>query len=99
MVFNFKSKLLTNPCTVVGMTTAADSLVHAYLVSVSAKLAKQFKKKRPASEVYTGPGLLQLINFYKSNNCCLDDIKPAEAKVAEETNGVVNGNIPSESPG
>lgn len=80
------------------MTTAADSLVHSYLVSVSAKLAKQFKKKRPASEVYTGPGLLQLFNFYKSNNCCLDDIKPAEAKIEEQTNGVANGKTPDESP-
>ena len=47
------------------MTATADSLIHSYLVSVSAKLANQFKKKCPSNEVWTGPGLIQLIDFYK----------------------------------
>lgn len=57
-------------------------VVHAYLVSVSDKLAKQFAKKRPNFTPWTGPSIDQLIQFFKENNK-----EPVKEEPAPTTNG------------
>jgi len=68
-----------------------DSLVLSYLVTVSEKLAKQFSKKRPSTAPWTGPGLVDLIEFYRKH--CKEEAPisiPTTATVvdAAQTNGV-----------
>jgi len=64
----------------------SDSLVHQYLLTVSAKLAKQFTKKKPGLAPWTGPTLEQLIDFYKRNR--KEEVVTADIPTTEtQTNG------------
>lgn len=75
------------------MSSEVDTIVHKYLLSVSAKLAKQFAKKKPSStSPWTGPGIEQLIDFYKRNCKEIPDPTGAangSADTKPESNGTI----------
>lgn len=72
----------------------SDSVVHQYLLTISAKLAKQFSKKKPGLAPWTGPSLEQLIDFYKRN--CKEE--PVSTTAPSTTETLTNGSCEASTP-